>query len=353
MFSLATGIYQSYFAPPKLSILIIGLDGSGKTSLLERIKVTDIQTRIGVTPACNAPSLPASYAKGGAVAGVGNSIDINTNNGMANGLQQQQQQQKPLPQRGGQHQEGGKPARLPPPLPPKQALKSHKCVEKMMEDGFSKSATVATDEVNNGAVDAQRFLQSVPPPPLVADGNTDSSSSEEDRKQVLANKKTNKSNKPHLPPRHVSITKIPAITPITVKPLAVKKKGSFLELLRCPSPKKYSDAALGEDDDEEEYHDNNHTINKDALDPWSTEYLKDYYINYQAGEEFDIKKLRSGGGQPKKMFPLDRIRPTLGQNLAKLDLCGCKCSLFDLSGAVSTLFFFIHHCIFSLWGILH
>ena len=35
MFGLASGIYQSYFAPPKLSILIIGLDGSGKTSLLD------------------------------------------------------------------------------------------------------------------------------------------------------------------------------------------------------------------------------------------------------------------------------------------------------------------------------
>ena len=40
MYSLATGIYQSYFAPPKLSILMIGIDGSGKTALLERIKVT-------------------------------------------------------------------------------------------------------------------------------------------------------------------------------------------------------------------------------------------------------------------------------------------------------------------------
>ena len=46
-----------------------------------------------------------------------------------------------------------------------------------------------------------------------------------------------------------------------------------------------------------------------------------------------------GGGRQSsagRMMPLDRIRPTLGQNLAKLDLCGCKCSLFDLSGAVSS-----------------
>ena len=67
---------------------------------------------------------------------------------------------------------------------------------------------------------------------------------------------------------------------------------------------------------------------------WNTDYLKDYYINYQDGEEFDVKVLN---GKKSKIFPLERIRPTLGQNLAKVDICGCKCSLFDLSGAVSLL----------------
>lgn len=33
------------------------------------------------------------------------------------------------------------------------------------------------------------------------------------------------------------------------------------------------------------------------------------------------------------MFPLERIRPILGQNLAKVDVIRCNCSLFDLSGA--------------------
>ena len=152
MFSLATGIYQSYFAPPKLSILIIGLDGSGKTSLLERIKVTDVQTRIGVTPACNAPSLPASYAKGAAVAGVGNSIELD---GLEDGLSHQQRHlEEPRPQLGGRHQ-GGRPARLPPPLPPKQALRSHQRVEKMLADGFSSDGNA---EAESGSK-SQRYPQ--------------------------------------------------------------------------------------------------------------------------------------------------------------------------------------------------
>ena len=64
---------------------------------------------------------------------------------------------------------------------------------------------------------------------------------------------------------------------------------------------------------------------------WDTEYLKDYHINYQEGEEFDIKTSKRGAGQSKKMF--QRIRPTLGQNLLKAELCGCKCILFVLSAA--------------------
>ncbi|EED93171.1 adp-ribosylation factor-related protein [Thalassiosira pseudonana CCMP1335] len=49
-----------------------------------------------------------------------------------------------------------------------------------------------------------------------------------------------------------------------------------------------------------------------------------------SGKTALLERVKKG---KKKMFPLSKIRPTLGQNLAKLDLCGCKCSLFDLSGA--------------------
>lgn len=41
MIELASGFYKNYLISPEVSILIIGLEESGKTTLLERLKVTD------------------------------------------------------------------------------------------------------------------------------------------------------------------------------------------------------------------------------------------------------------------------------------------------------------------------
>jgi len=45
MFSLFNGIYDSYLAPSQLNLLIVGAQDSGKTTFLERLKVTEIPTR--------------------------------------------------------------------------------------------------------------------------------------------------------------------------------------------------------------------------------------------------------------------------------------------------------------------
>jgi GTPase SAR1 family protein len=45
MFSLASGVYDSYFAAPQLNVLVIGCESVGKTALLERLKVTEFSTK--------------------------------------------------------------------------------------------------------------------------------------------------------------------------------------------------------------------------------------------------------------------------------------------------------------------
>jgi GTPase SAR1 family protein len=45
MFGLLTGLYNLYFTPESISVLLIGCDGVGKTALLERCKVTKFTER--------------------------------------------------------------------------------------------------------------------------------------------------------------------------------------------------------------------------------------------------------------------------------------------------------------------
>lgn len=45
MFSLVSGVYESYFASPQVNILVVGAQGAGKSTMLERLKVTHFRKR--------------------------------------------------------------------------------------------------------------------------------------------------------------------------------------------------------------------------------------------------------------------------------------------------------------------
>ncbi len=79
MFSLLTGVYDSYLAPTQLNLLVVGAPRVGKTTLLERLKVTQTPNRsrnTAQTPVeILTPALQEAFLQGGAE---GTSMETNS-----------------------------------------------------------------------------------------------------------------------------------------------------------------------------------------------------------------------------------------------------------------------------------
>lgn len=217
MFSLVNGVYQSYFASPQLNLLMVGGQGAGKTTFLERCKVTQFSTR-----------------------------------------------QRPIAA-----------ATVPATVP----------------------AGVFSDE--------------------------------------------------EAPSTTVEVVETPLARPLVVKaaapPPGTSRKRSWL----CPAPPKYANAV----DDEEEEEDQQMTMDNLPEPPGPLESRR---ISQASMESIDLlgevpqirpsrpvrptSPLLEHDLKPKaKMLPLDRIRPTIGMNLAKLDICGARCHVWDLGGRLQDL----------------
>ena len=61
MFSLVSGLYDTYLSPKELRVVLVGANGVGKTALLERLKVTDfssIQSKASASTTMTTTELP-------------------------------------------------------------------------------------------------------------------------------------------------------------------------------------------------------------------------------------------------------------------------------------------------------
>jgi len=280
MFSLASGIYESYFAYPQLNVLLIGAEGVGKTTLLERLKVTEFTRK--------SPDAKA-LASVGITTNRNSSIKTNTN-------------------------------------------------------------------TNNTKINK-------------SNNNNNNNNGTTNSRNSSGHKNKNKNN----------------------------SKSTTTRRLSCPAPSKYRNAAVADDDDEDSDDDGDdettnqqqqqHQIDSRLGDPQSDDQTQnkkwlndkqqsslediDFQQQQQPGvtavlpkqqqqqfntsipeerpgkdetnahqdqqnKAYPLKQYDLKSGQ--KMLPLEKIRPTSGQNLAKINnICGAKCHVFDISGKFQDL----------------
>ena len=305
MFGLATGLYKTYFSPATLSVLIIGPDCAGKTALLERLKVTQFST------ARQLRHLAAS--NGGTV---------------------------PLPQtpsghkiRGGNDDNDGR-----------QQHKRHSSAPELLNGTNSDEEGAAAAE----AVAQTPPKQKRPPEPQTRDtpGDKDGSPS---KAQPSAGGDGGPARRQDSNASGASAS-------------------SFRRrFLICPAPRMYSREAMTDgDDDEEEIFDevqlsarnsssgldntksqevedldadlddllgmeSQHSLDK-AASPTTGSTAVELHGDHDDGGDGDGDEHEHDLKPAARMLPLHLIRPTIGQNLAKIDACGCRLNIWDLGG---------------------
>lgn len=100
MFSLLNGVYDSYLAPTELNILVVGASRTGKTTLLERIKVTQMPKRANQADDSPVPltvALHDAFAKGGAEVSLEGKASFNGADGINSAVVKTTQAQVAVP----------------------------------------------------------------------------------------------------------------------------------------------------------------------------------------------------------------------------------------------------------------
>jgi len=318
MFGLATGLYRTYFSPANLSILIIGPDCAGKTALLERIKVTQFSTsrQLRTLAAAHGGNVPLPRSTSGRM------MDGDDNGG------------------------GGEAGKM-------EVHRRHNSAPIVMD---------AKSSIGDGGDGS-----TVPPQKRGGD-------STEKKSRADIGKSPNSADGPRAAAAATKSNISTAAATASGGASSSSGSGSFRRrFLVCPAPRMYSREAMteGDDDEEEERYDEvvlsddddnggpDATDVDDDQDPDSD--LKsllgdvadvaapttgsthqdddDDYNDHHDGQqqqheheeeeevEHDVKK-------SARMLPLHLIRPTIGQNLHKMDACGCRINVYDLGGMI-------------------
>lgn len=295
MFSLVSGVYDAYFSPTKLNLLVVGANGVGKTALLERLKVTQFTKHQKPAPSSTTKhqskqeefqrrtvpesflpivmrqkqrALDDSFRSGSSYS----NTTITTKNGGHSHPQQQNQNpvvKAPKKEVPALHEAPKRRSFLSCPAPAKYAQAQE---ESSDDEGDDDDDSIAEKEVvqqrppNNREVSEDYSLEEV---------NLDQSEAAvRHRASRTASTKSNSNSYTH-------------------------SNGGLLRLQQETEDDDSDDDEDDEDDEDDQQHD-----------------LKD---------------------KTKPILPLHKIRPTIGMNLAKLEMCGAQCHIWDLGGKMHDL----------------
>mmetsp|Transcript_5232 Transcript_5232/g.12517 ORF Transcript_5232/g.12517 Transcript_5232/m.12517 type:complete len:462 (-) Transcript_5232:84-1469(-) len=321
MFSLVNGVYDNYLAPTQINLLIVGPSGVGKTALLERLKVTQFPKRPRQQPSLSLAPLP------------------------------------PL---------------LEETLVPEDDDDDE---EDESDDGNKIETTTTSTHASTTADDKEAGNSTTQRPKM----NLASSSSSLSKTTPRKNSHRRSSSHSFSPTPSVVVTQ-------------AQRRG--LVRLLCPAPKRYHDAK-GDQDEEFVPYDNNSITshgddensttsnNNDETPPRGRQRSPTQGRQRSHSKEFNVDEaleINGGGGAPSvttqmngsapkktsisnmaqvrsvapkvmphsslfqandkevdrkpssKMFPLKKIRPTIGTNLGKIHMYGAQVNLFDVGG---------------------
>lgn len=365
MFSLVSGVYQAYFAPPHINLLIVGAQGCGKTTLLERLKVTHFDTKArGKTestyqrpqPIARGLLIRPEHDDDGDMDTNRADNDTNQKDGGENAFYNNSRT-VPVSSSSSSLSEPMSPPSPPPPPPPRPELDL--LTPTLVETPRTKRILVKAAAAGGGGAGPRRRNWLCPAPPKYAHA----ADSKEDEEEVvivppLASSSSSSSlvhtgnMAPHqspllhttasttsfIPPTPAASATLPARPTLMPRPTSNYRHSSVESMESVElrdSSSRFEDInlepsqALLPDSDPAETDDHNATTTSPTKEQAGTG-------TWIPATEYDVK---AGA----KMLPLHRIRPTIGMNLGKVDICGAKCHVWDLGGRLQDLWERYYH----------
>jgi len=339
MFSLVSGVYQAYFAPPHINLLIVGAQGCGKTTLLERLKVTHFDTKArGKTESTY--QRPQPIARGLLIRPNNDDDEDDTNrtddddddtnkkNGGVHSLYNHSR--SPPESSSSSLSEPMSPNRPPPPPRPELDLLTPTLVE------TPRTKRILVKAAGAGA---RRRSWLCPAPPKYAHAAASKDDEDEEEVEIVpSSSSTTSVDTGNMPPHHSSLATPPALPTLMPRPTSNHRHSSVesMESVELRDSSRFEDInleqsqALLPDSDPSET-DDNYATTKTTI---PTKEQGGAVTSMPA--EYDVK---AGA----KMLPLHRIRPTIGMNLGKVDICGAKCHVWDLGGRLQDLWERYYH----------